>query len=29
MVVRIYELGLSHPVQTNTGDLMKAVKFLD
>ena len=27
--MRIYELGLSHPVQTNTGDLMKAVKFLD
>ena len=27
--LRIYELGLSHPIQTNTGDLLKAVTFLD
>ena len=26
---RIYELGLSHPIQTDTGDLLKAVTFLD
>ena len=27
--LRIYELGLSHPIQTNTGDLLQAIKFLD
>ena len=27
--LRIYELGLSHPIQTDTGDLLKAVAFLD